>query len=678
MPDGPALDEALRIGVYACRCGGNISDAVDCECVAEALTTLPDVVVSRTDESMCSDAGQAGIAADIRDHGVNRVVIGACAPSLHEQTFRGTLRRAGLNPYLYCHVGLREQDSWVHSGDPDRATDKAVRLMRAGVARARHLVPLEPIALEADRHALVIGGGVAGLRAALDIARRGLRVTLVERSPFLGGRVAQLGTLFPTGEPARETLHELIDAVRAEPNLTIHTGAEVVGSRGSIGNFEISLRIRPRGVRDGFAGLAAAADACPVEVPDEHDYGLTRRKAIYRPYAGCAPATPAIDWDHCTLCGACRDAAAGIDLEGQAETVEIRVGAVVVATGFDPYEPAPGEFGYGAFPEVITLPQFIRLLARNGGGEALRFNGHPVRRIAMIHCVGSRQVETAHEPPPDGAVNTYCSRVCCTAALHAANEVGRRFPEVDVFDLYRDIRTYGRGHEAEYIGASARGVRFLRYRPDAPPIVAAAPGTDSAPLLVRVVDSLTWDEQVEIPADLVVLAVGMMPRRVDDLVHVLKISPGPDRFLLEVHPKLRPVETAVPGVVLAGAAQAPMNVQEACTAAGAAAAKVGAMLASGSVELDPYKAEIDPDRCDGAGRCLEVCRYEDAITLVPRTAGAGSGHYAVVTPANCAGCGACVGACPNRAVSLRGWTLEQYEAMVEAIVAEPPRAEVGA
>jgi heterodisulfide reductase subunit A len=193
-----------------------------------------------------------------------------------------------------------------------------------------------------------------------------------------------------------------------------------------------------------------------------------------------------------------------------------------------------------------------------------------------------------------------------------------------------------------------------------------------------VVDSLTWDEQVEVPADLVVLAVGMMPRRVDDLIRMLKISPGPDRFLPEVHPKLRPVETAVPGVVLAGTAQAPMNVQEACSAAGAAAAKVAAMLASGSVELDPYKAEIDPQRCDGAGRCLEVCRYEDAITLVPRTAGTGSPRHAVVTPANCAGCGACVGACPNRAVSLRGWTLEQYEAMVEAIVADSPLAEVGA
>ena len=671
--------EEIRIGVYTCYCGVNISDVVDCEKVAEELAGSPNVVVSRTDESMCSDAGQARIAEDIEKHGVNRVVIGACAPFLHEQTFRGTLSRAGLNAYLYYHVGLREQDSWVHSGDRDGATAKAIRLMRSGLAKARHLDPLEPIRLEAEQHALVIGGGMAGLRSALDIARRGLRVTLIEKSPWLGGRVAQLETLFPTGESARDTLHELIDRVRAEPNVTIHTRAELAELRGYVGDFQVGLRIQPRGVDDGFTDLDTAAGACPVDVPDEYNYGLTQRKAIYRSYDGCSPATPAIDWDHCTLCGECREAAEpGIELDQEIETVELRVGAIVVATGFDPYEPHPGEFGYGKFSEVITLGQFIRLLALNGDDDQLRFNGHAVRNIAMIHCVGSRQIEGVHEPQPDGQVNAYCSRVCCTATLQVANEIRQRFNDVNVFDFYEDIRTYGRGHEDYYIDASANSVRFLRFHGDQGPEVVAAPEGDSAALLVRVTDSLTWGEAVEVGADLVVLAVGMMPRPVDDLIELLKISRGTERFLLEVHPKLRPVETAVSGVVLAGTAQGPMNTQETCAAAAAAAAKVGAMLGSGAVELDPFVAEVDPQRCEGTGRCVDVCQYEDAITLVTTTVGDANVKRAVITPANCVGCGVCVGACPTRAISVKGWTLQQYDAMVDAIAADSPSVEVGA
>lgn len=672
-------DEEIRIGVYTCYCGGNISDVVDCEKVAGELHKSANVVVSRTDESMCSDAGQAKIAEDIEKHGVNRVIIGACAPSLHEQTFRMTLSRAGLNPYLYYHVGLREQDSWVHSGDHDTATAKAIRLMRSGLAKARHLDPLEPIRLEAEKRALVIGGGMAGLRSALNIARRGLEVTLIEKSPFLGGRVAQLDSLFPTGESARGNLRELIDAVRAEPNITIHTRAELVGLRGYIGDFQASLRIEPRGVSDDFENLEVAARACPVGVPDEHNYGLTQRKAIYRPYDGCFPASPAIDWDNCTLCGECRVAAGqGIELDHESRTIELRVGAIVVATGFDPYEPHPGEFGYGKDRQVITLPQFIRLLAMHEDEGQLQFNGRVVRNIAMIHCVGSRQIEGVHQPQPDGQVNIYCSRVCCTAVLHTANEVRQRFPNVNVFDLYEDIRTYGRGHEDYYVEASENRVRFLRFHGDEAPEVIRAPEDDVAPLLVKVTDHLTWGEEVEIPVDLVVLAVGMMPRGVDDLISLMKISPGTDRFLLEVHPKLRPVETAIPGIVLAGTAQGPMNTQETCAAASAAAAKVGAMLGSGAVELDPFVAEVDPKRCDGSGQCVDVCQYEDAITLVTTTVDGSNVQRAVITPANCVGCGVCVSACPNRAIAVKGWTLEQYDAMVDAIAADSPAVEVGA
>lgn len=675
VSDDASSEKEVKIGVYTCYCGGNISDVVNCEKVARTLRQLPNVVVSRTDMSMCSDAGQAMIEEDIKEHGVNRVVIGACAPSLHEQTFRGTVARAGLNSYLYHHVGLREQDSWVHHDDHDGATEKAIRLMSAGIAKARLLDPLDPIRLDAEQHALVIGGGVAGLRAAWDIARRGIKVTLIEKSPFLGGHMAQLESVFPTGQSARPALHDLIEQVLAHPNVTVHTSSELVGVRGYVGDFQIQIRQQSRGVTADMAEAALAA--CDNEVPDEFNYGLTARKLIYHAYPGCYPPTPAVDWANCP------DGRLELEVNGQTvvlenkpETFELTVGAIVVATGFKPYQPRQGEYGYGEIPEVITLPQLIRLLALTDEGAALEWNGHPVRNVALIHCVGSRQVEGIHEPQPDGQINDYCSRVCCTATLHVANELRERYPELNVFDVYEDIRTYARGHEEYYVQASEQMVRFLRFHADDPPEVVPAPEGEPFSVLVNLNDHLTWGEAIEVPADLVVLAVGMMPNPVEDIINLLKIAPGTDRFLLEVHPKLRPVETAVPGIVLAGTAQGPMNIQESCAAASAAAAKVAALLGQGSVELEPFVARVDLERCDGTGRCVEVCSYEDAITLQTISINGHQAQKAVVTPANCVGCGSCVSACPNHAIDVQGWTLPQYEAMLDAIVADLPLLEV--
>jgi heterodisulfide reductase subunit A2 len=663
-----SADQAVRVGVYTCRCGGNIGDVINVEQVAGALRKLPNVVVTRTDMSLCSDAGQAMIEEDIREQGLNRIVIGACAPALHEQTFRHTIARAGLNPYLYQHVGVREQVSWVHHADPAGATEKAFRLISAGVAKARRLEALDPVRLAARQQALVIGGGVAGLRAAWDIARRGLKVTLIEKTPFLGGHLAQLETLFPTDEHARAALHELIEKVLGHPNITVHTQAELIGLKGYVGDFHVEIRRQSRGVSSDCESAEAAIRACPVEVPDEFNYGLTSRKAIYRAYAGCFPAISAIDWEHCTLCGACQSSAGrGIDLINKPQTFEINVGAIVVATGFKLYEPPHGEYGYGEHSEVIALAQLIRLLALTPDHQPLQWNDRPVRSLALIHCVGSRQLEGIHEPQPDGQVNNYCSRVCCTATLHAANELRRRFPAVNVFDLYQDIRTYGRGHEEYYQQAGKNLVRFLRYRAaEAPQVVQATRG-DAYPVLVKVKDYLTQGEELEVPVDLVVLATGMLPNPIADLIKLLKIAPGTDRFLLEVHPKLRPVETAVPGIVLAGTAQGPMNMQESCTAAEAAAAKVAVLLGQGSVQLEPYVARVDMDRCTGSGQCVEICRYEGAIALQTVTVAGQAVQRAVVTPANCVGCGLCVSACPNRAIDVQGWTLDQYEVMVDAI-----------
>jgi heterodisulfide reductase subunit A len=674
-PQAAPSDGEIRIGVYTCYCGGNISDVVNCEGVASILRGEPNVIVSRTDMSMCSDAAQSMIEEDIKQHGLNRVVIGACSPFLHEQTFRGAVARAGLNPYLYHHVGLREQDSWAHHDDPDGATTKAVRLMRAGIAKARYLDPLDPIRLEAEQHALVIGGGVAGLRAAWDIARRGIRVTLIEKSPFLGGHMAQLESVFPTEEKARATLHDLIEKVVTHPRITLFTQTEVIGVRGYVGDFKVQIRQQSRGVSDDMAEAAMAA--CTIEVPDEFNYGLTTRKVIYRAYPGCYPTTPAVDWDHCPD-GRLEIEIAGqtVVLENKPKTFDLTVGAIVVATGFKPYEPRHGEYGYQEHPEVITLPQLIRLLAMNHKGSQLEWQGRPIHNLAMIHCVGSRQLEGIHEPQPDGQVNNYCSRVCCTATLHVANELRERFPKVNVFDIYEDIRTYGRGHEEYYTKASYNMVRFLRFHGDKPPEVLAAPKGDALPLLVQVKDYLTWGEEIDVPVDLVVLATGMMPNPVNDLIELLKISPGTDRFLLEVHPKLRPVETAVPGIVLAGTAQGPMNIQESCAAAAAAAAKVSTLLGQGMVILEPFVARVDLERCTGSGECVEVCPYEDAISLETISSNGQQVQRAVVAAANCTSCGVCVGVCPNQAIDVQGWTLEQYEAMVDAIAADLPVLEV--
>jgi heterodisulfide reductase subunit A len=357
-------------------------------------------------------------------------------------------------------------------------------------------------------------------------------------------------------------------------------------------------------------------------------------------------------------------------LKNEPVSIPLHVGAIVVATGFDPYQPRQGEFGFGEFPEVVTLPALIRHLSLMEDGETLSWNGRPVRDIGMIHCVGSREIDGVHEPQEDGSVNNYCSRVCCTATLHMINTLKDRFPGLNIYDLYEDIRTYGRGHEQYYIDALEQMVRFLRFHGDDRPIVKRAHPGDTHPILVEMRDHLTRGEELEIAVDLVVLAVGMKPRDIDDLIKMLKISRGNDRFLAEVHPKLRPVETAVPGVILAGTAQGPMTVQESCAAASAAAAKVSTLLSLGKVELEPFVAVVDHEKCTGIGDCVTVCSYEDAIMVKEIELNGKLVKRAVVSPANCTGCGCCVSACPNQAVEVQGWTIPQYDAMLDAIAQE--------
>lgn len=621
-----------KVGVYICHCGGNISDHVDVQQLAEEARKLPGVVAAHTNMFMCSDTGQELIQEDIKKGRVNRVVVASCAPSLHETTFRGAIKRAGLNPYLYDHANIREQVSWVHHGP--KATQKAGHLVAAAVAKANHLKPLDPIRVEARNHAVVVGGGIAGLRASLDLSRRGIEVALIEKTPFLGGRAAGLDTLVPTGEKAAEVIRQLVEEVLREKHIALYTCTEIVRAEGYVGNFQLTLKRKP-----------PEDDQKPL-IPAPLNYqGLTAGEFI--PFSGFYPQR----------------------IPDKAQEIILDTGSIIMATGFRSYRPLEGEYGFKEFSQVITLPDLIRHMAQaDFPAGKLKWGGKNIERVAMIHCVGSRQIPGIHEPGPEGILNEYCSRTCCSATLQAASLIRERYPETRVFEYYRDIRTYGRGQEEFYERASKNQVIFLRFEPDSPPLVGTSGGTGH-PLKISVKDTLTFGEEVEAEVDLVVLSVGMEPNDITDLVEMMKLPVGNDRFLLEVHPKLRPVEVAKTGLLLAGTCQAPMDIAETCNAAQAASVKTSALLTKGFVELDPYVAQVDLTRCCGLGECLQVCPVEGALQWVEKEVEGQKVRRAQVNPALCTGCGMCAAVCPAKAINVNGWTLDQYEAMVEALVA---------
>jgi heterodisulfide reductase subunit A2 len=621
-----------KVGVYICYCGGNISDHVDVETVRDRVEGLPGVAVARTNMFMCSDPGQEMIMEDLKSGAVNRVVVASCAPSLHENTFRSALARAGANPYIYDHANIREQVSWVHHGE--KATNKATRLVAAAAAKAERLEPLEPIRVDARPHATVIGGGIAGLRAAKDLAGRGIEVALIEKSPFLGGRVAGLDRVAPTGDRSEDLVKELAGEVLEDPNITVHTCSSVASFEGYVGNFRLGLKTEPP-----RAGLESGNPGDITRKPPE--------PGAYVPFSGVYPRTiPEI-----------------------AETLSLETGVVVLATGFRPYVPRRGEYGYGEFAEVVTLSDLIRILAEAPDGDRLIINGREIRSMAMIHCVGSRQIPGIHPEDETGHLNEYCSRTCCTASLDAAHRIRTSHPGTHVYEFYRDIRTYGRGQEELYNDTARSGVVFLRFEAEDAPEVLQGEESEGYPLRVKVRDTLTFGEEVEVPADLAVLATGMEPTGISELIEMMKLPVGMDRFLLEVHPKLRPVELPQTGLLLAGTCQAPMDVGEVCNAAGAAAAKAAALLGRGYVELDPFVAQVAPARCKGTGACVEACLVDGALRMVDEQVEGKTMRRAEVTPALCTGCGACVAVCPENAIHINGWTLEQYDAMVDRIVA---------
>jgi heterodisulfide reductase subunit A2 len=576
----PATDGGRRIGVYVCHCGGNISDYVDVEKVIEDIRDAGDVVVAKHEMFACSDATQSDMVADIQANGLDGLVVASCSPKLHTYTFRGVAARAGLNPYEYTQVNIREQCSWVHTDDHDGATAKATALVMAGIGRTRNTVPLEPMVVETTPHTLVIGGGIAGLRAAVGLADIGLRVTLVERELHLGGWVGRFGAMYPHDRKGSDLVEHLVAEIGRRPTITVLTGAEVVAKSGSFGNYRVSVRV-------GGEGAGA---------------------------------------------------------------IEVAVGSIIVATGFDSYQPEEAELGYG-IDGVVTLPEFKELVD-NGG--TLAWKGRRVRSVAYVYCVGSRGTA--------GCSNQYCSRFCCASTVQTAVQVSGLDPSIRQFHLYRDMRTYGK-FEPLYTEARKAGSVFLKFDGDAPPAVEArADGS----LVVTVTDLLTERTELSLPVDLVVLVTGMVPRENQALVDVLKLPAGSDGFFNEIHPKLRPVETVVDGVLIAGACQGPKTSGESVMSGLAAVTQSAAVLKKGYTELDPLVAIVDPDACTACGDCLTACPY-DAISMAEE----GDRHFAVISPTGCKGCGGCVPMCPESAIDLLGYTNAEITSMIENLVEVP-------
>jgi heterodisulfide reductase subunit A len=659
------IREKPRIGVYICHCGINIGGVVDVEDVTKYVETLPNVVVAKHYVYMCSAPGQDMIKNDIKEHKLNRVIVASCTPRMHEPTFHGVVEEAGLNPYLFEMTNIREHCSWVHAAEPDKATKKAKDLIRMSVAKASLLEPLQKREADVTERAVVIGAGVSGMRSALDLANRGFEVYLIERAPSIGGRMAQLSDVYPTGENALDALEPLMEAVASHPKIKMFTNSKVNAVDGFIGNFKVKVAVEPRYVTNYCNACGKCESVCPIEVPNEHDFGLSKRKAIYLPFPAASPPIYVIDEENCNKCGKCVEACeiGAVDLKEKGMEMEIDVGTIIVATGYDLYDPPKGEYGYGLYDNVITLPQLERMLDKNGptNGQLL-FNGSTPKNVVFISCVGSRQEPGIYKPTIEGQqLNRYCSRVCCMAALKNALAIKKRNPDTRVFYLYRDMRTFGKGHEEYYRKASESRVFFVKYKLEAPPVVSRS----SKGLVVTVRDTLTDDGFLGIPADLVVLNVGMVPRAdASELQDKLRLSRSADGFFQEAHAKLRPLDTALDGIYLAGTAQGPKDITDSAAMGSAAAARAAIPLARGKVEIEPIIAVINEDLCSGCGTCVALCPYgairKDEQGIVR------------VTEVACKGCGTCAASCPERAITILHFTDEQIRAQAIAALERTP------
>jgi heterodisulfide reductase subunit A len=662
---GSTPDEGeIRIGVYVCHCGSNIAGVVDVEEVARwAAENLKDqgVVVAREYKFMCSSPGQELVTDDIRDLRLNRIVVAACSPHLHENTFRTATARAGLNPYLCELVSIREQDSWVHT-DKAAATAKAKAILAGGVERVRQNKPLDPITVDINPATLVVGGGIAGIQATLEIADAGFHVYLVEKDASIGGHMAQFDKTFPTLDCAACILTPRMVSAGTHPNVTLLTWSEVTHVDGYVGNFTATIRKKARYVDESVCnGCGVCQEKCPKKVIDEvYEAGLGYRKAIYTPFDQAVPRTPVIDRANCTYfekgtCKACEKfcESNAIRFDQKDEEITVEVGNIIIATGYDIFDARRiAQYGYGRLPNVFTSLEFERL--SNSAGPT---NGHVVLRdgvtepkvVGVIHCVGSR----------DRNFNNYCSAICCMQSLKFAHLV-KEHTGATVYNFYIDMRTAAKGYDEFYQRVMEEGTLFVRGKPAEVTEAGRLPGEEGK-LIVQVEDTLAG-RQRRIPVDMVVLSVGLEPRAdAKELAQRFGISCSNDGWAIEKHPKLDPVATMTEGVFIAGCVSGPKDIPNSVSQGAAAAARVLGRIQMKQMNLEPIKATVHPGNCSGCRICNTMCPY-NAISF-DDVKGVSS-----INAAMCQGCGTCVAACPAGAISGTGFSDEQVLAQIEGLL----------
>ncbi|MGA2461586.1 MAG: CoB--CoM heterodisulfide reductase iron-sulfur subunit A family protein [Candidatus Bathyarchaeia archaeon] len=651
---------AEKIGVYVCHCGTNIGKTVDCKAVADYAKGLPDVVVARDYQYTCSDPGQEMIKKDIRELSLTRVVVASCSPLMHEGTFRRAVGNAGLNPFLFQMANIREQCSWI-TEDRHLATERAKAIVGAAVMRVAYNEPIEVKKVPVDPNVLIVGGGITGIEAALQLADAGKHVYLVEKEPTIGGYMARFDKTFPTLDCAACILTPKMVFVGQHENIDLLSYSEVIGFQGYVGNFTATVRRKPRYVdEEKCNGCGTCETKCPLSVPSEFECGMGKRKAIYRPFPQAVPSTPVIDREHCLyftkgVCKVCQKfcPSGAIDFDQKEKVVDLKVGTAILATGFDLFDPSRiKEYGYKRLPNVITSLEFERLTHASGptGGKILLKNGKAPESVAIVHCVGSR----------DRNYNEYCSRVCCMYSLKTAHLVHEK-TEAKVYEFYIDMRAFGKGYEEFYKRLLEEDVTFIRGRV-AEVTDVAQEQSEKGKLVVVAEDTLLGIVR-RIPVDMVVLSLGLEPRKdAVQVAHTFSISRSKDGFFLEKHPKLAPVSTAADGVYIAGSCQGPKDIPDSVAQGAAAAANALSLIDRKEVELEPTVALIDEESCSGCKICVGLCPY-NAITFDSTK------NVAEITVALCKGCGVCVASCPSGAIEQQNFTNRQLLAEVEAICA---------
>jgi heterodisulfide reductase subunit A len=648
-----------RIGVFVCHCGMNIAKTVRVSELAEFAATLPDVVVAGDYKFMCSTPGQELIQNDIKKHNLDRVIVAACSPLMHEKTFRKVVAAAGLNQYLLSIVNVREQDAWVTDSE-DEATAKAKALINGAVYRARLLAPLTSRFIDVNPDVLVVGGGITGIQAALELAETGKKVYLVERASTIGGHMAQFDKTFPTLDCSACILTPKMDAVLQNPRIELLTSCEIEEVKGFVGNFDIKIRQKARYVdHDKCNACLACTEKCPGRGSSEWDEGIAKRKAIFIPFPQAVPQKPVIDREACTYfqkgkCRLCEKVCPqGAIAFTQQDTVrEVKVGAVVMATGYDLMDVKPLiQYGYGRYPGVYHALEIERLFNSAGptSGKVVMRDGKEPQSIAILHCIGSRDINHYE----------YCSRVCCMYSLKFAHLLKEK-TRGDVYQLYIDMRAPGKGYEEFYNRLVEEDVKFIRGK--AARVTDKSDNPDFAGKLVVEVDDTLTGRFVTIPVDMVVLSPAMKPRAdAKEMARLFNLSTDKYGFFMERHPKLAPLSTMTEGVFIAGACQGPKDIPDSVAQATGAAAEALTIVVKDKLELEAATAVVNPAACCGCQNCVAVCPYSAPAFNTEK-------RVSEINEALCKGCGLCAASCPASAILTRHFTNDQVMAEIEGLM----------